>query len=82
VKEADNILRCPHCGGRDVRRSQQRGTWDSLMLVLRRVPQRCRGCQHRFYTYLSRAAEEAHKAVDDRKADDDRTTPAGRGEIR
>ncbi len=76
MKEADNTLRCPRCGGRDVRRSQQRGTWDSLMQVLRRVPQRCRGCRHRFYTYLSRAAEEEHKAADDH------TTPAGQGEIR
>jgi len=67
-----------------VRRSQQRGAWDSLMHALRRVPNRCRGCQHRFYTYLSRTAEQEHKAADDHddhKVPGDHTTPAGQSDI-
>ena len=82
MKEADKILRCPRCGGRDVRRSQQRGAWDSLMRALRRVPHRCRGCQNRFYVYLSRAADENDKVAEDHKVAGDHSTPAGQGEIR
>ena len=82
MKSVDNILRCPRCGGRDVRRSQQRGAWDSLMQALRRVPQRCRSCQNRFYTYLSPTADENHKDADDHKVAGDPTTPADQTEIR
>ena len=82
MKAVDNIRRCPRCGGRDVRRSQQRGAWDTLMQALRRVPQRCRSCQNRFYIYLSRTADEAHKVADVDKVADDHTTPAGQSEIR
>ena len=46
---ADNILRCPNCGGRDIRHTQHSGLVDNLMLLLQRVPFRCRGCQKRFY---------------------------------
>jgi len=81
MKAVDNILRCPRCGGRDVRRSQQRGAWDALMQALRRVPQRCRNCQNRFYTYLSPTADEEH-ADEERKVADDQATPPGRSEIR
>ena len=52
------------------------------MQALRRVPQRCRGCQHRFYTYLSRAADEEHKVTDDQKVADEHTTLADQNEIR
>jgi len=54
------------------------------MHALRRVPNRCRGCQHRFYTYLSRTAEEEHKAADDHddhKVAGDHITPAGQSDI-
>ncbi len=44
------------------------------MQFFRRVPQRCRGCQNRFYTYLSRADDEDPTSSD-------HTTPAGQGEI-
>ena len=81
MKAVDNIRRCPRCGGRDVRRSQQRGAWDTLMQALRRVPQRCRSCQNRFYIYLSRTADEDHKVAGDPKVADDPTTPAGQSEI-
>jgi len=85
MKSVDNILRCPRCGGRDVRRSQQRGAWDALMQALRRVPQRCRSCQHRFYTYLSRTADEDQEIADDpdqHKASGDHSTTAGQSETR
>jgi hypothetical protein len=52
------------------------------MQALRRVPQRCRSCQNRFYTYLSPTADEEHKIADDHKVADDHTTPAGESEIR
>ncbi len=45
------------------------------MLAFHRTPHRCRSCQHRFYTYLSPAAEDKNSASDP-------TTPAGQGEIR
>jgi hypothetical protein len=51
------------------------------MQGLRRVPQRCRGCQHRFYTYLSRTAAEDQKIAGDPKVAGDHTTPAGQNEI-
>jgi hypothetical protein len=52
------------------------------MQALRRVPHRCRSCQNRFYTYLSRAADEEQKAADDHKVAEDHTTPQGQSEIR
>jgi len=51
------------------------------MQALRRVPQRCRNCQNRFYTYLSPTADEEH-ADEERKVADDQATPPGRSEIR
>jgi len=45
------------------------------MQALRRIPQRCRSCQNRFYTYLPRV-------VDDVPAVPERVTPAGQSEIR
>jgi hypothetical protein len=45
------------------------------MQAFRRVPQRCRSCQNRFYTYLSRTAPADH-------TDPDGVTPAGQSEIR
>lgn len=82
MKEADKILRCPRCGGRDVRRSRHRRAWDSLMLALRRVPQRCRSCQNRFYTYLARAADEHQEVAGHQKAADQQTAPANQSETR
>jgi hypothetical protein len=81
VKLGDNILRCPRCGGRDVRRSTHRKPWDALMLVLRRVPQRCRGCQNRFYIYSAPGASE-HLAPADHGTPADQTSPASQTEIR
>jgi hypothetical protein len=52
------------------------------MQALRRVPQRCRSCQNRFYTYLSPTADENHKDADDHKVAGDPTTPADQTEIR
>ncbi|SPE33909.1 hypothetical protein SBA3_2070022 [Candidatus Sulfopaludibacter sp. SbA3] len=54
--EAENIIRCPRCGGRDIRHSYSHSLLDFFMTLLRRVPHRCRGCSRRFY----RAAAEAH----------------------
>jgi rubredoxin len=49
MTELDDTIRCPRCGGRDVRRSAFRGLLDSFMVALRRQPFRCRACQCRFY---------------------------------
>jgi hypothetical protein len=54
------------------------------MQAFRRVPHRCRSCQNRFYTYLSRTAIEEQKIAgdhDDHKVGGDHTTPAGQSEI-
>jgi DNA-directed RNA polymerase subunit RPC12/RpoP len=75
VKEVDNILRCPRCGGRDVRYSQHQGILDTLMLAFHRVPHRCRSCKHRFYIYLSQVATEEDPVSD-------QNTPAGPSETR
>lgn len=57
--EDDNILRCPNCGGRDVRRSMRAGLLDDLMQTFQRMPFRCRGCQHRFHRRVALEAGEA-----------------------
>jgi hypothetical protein len=52
------------------------------MLALRRVPQRCRSCQNRFYTYLARAADEHQEVAGHQKAADQQTAPANQSETR
>ena len=51
MREKTEIVRCPNCGGRDVRHSHSRGFWDALLAAFHRVPMRCRMCQRRFYIY-------------------------------
>ena len=42
-------LRCPSCGGADIRHSLPNGILDSMMLAFGRSPFRCRRCERRFY---------------------------------
>ena len=42
-------VRCPVCGGIDVRRSYPQGLRDAIMIRWGKPPLRCRGCTHRFY---------------------------------
>lgn len=55
--ETGNIVRCPNCGGRDVRRSKRAGLLDDLMRMLQRTPFRCRSCQHRFFRRVETEGE-------------------------
>src|SRR5471032_2883476 len=60
----DSKLRCPSCGGSDVRRSQSRGVLDNIMKMVRKSPFRCRGCSRRFYR---RDKPEPQSGVDEGK---------------
>jgi hypothetical protein len=62
--EPDHVMRCPRCFGRDVRRSQHRGVIDNFMKRLHRWPFRCRGCQNRFYSYVSKGKDEEVVAME------------------
>jgi hypothetical protein len=56
--DIEDTIRCPRCGGRDIRHSLPRGWKDSLLLALRRHPFRCRACKCRFYrSGLARTGE-------------------------
>jgi DNA-directed RNA polymerase subunit RPC12/RpoP len=50
---ADDKLRCPSCGGADVRHSLPRGLLDSFMMAFRKAPFRCRRCERRFYRHAA-----------------------------
>ena len=63
--ESVGHLRCPSCGGRDIRHSLQNGIRDYIMRFFRRQPYRCRRCRHRFYRYTApkgRGAEQLQDA--------------------
>jgi hypothetical protein len=55
----DGIIRCPDCGGADVRRSYAHGLADTILMLLGKKPLRCRGCERRFYRSLGEGAEAA-----------------------
>jgi len=65
------MLRCPSCGGHDVRRSHSRGLFDAVLSKFGKFPFRCRACTRRFYQYVPAEGEE----VEEIDQDDD-TTPA------
>ena len=47
-------------------RPSRKGTFlDAIMGKLRRVPFRCRGCQHRFYVYIPPERENVDDLADD-----------------
>jgi hypothetical protein len=48
----DAIIRCPTCGGSDIRRSLPRGPVDYVLIKLGRTPLRCRLCERRFYRVI------------------------------
>jgi hypothetical protein len=48
--KSDDRIRCPSCGGPDVRHSLPRGILDSIMGVFHKTPFRCRRCERRFYS--------------------------------
>jgi hypothetical protein len=53
-------IRCPSCGGADIRHSLPRGLLDSLMMAFGKAPFRCRGCERRFHRHVAApAAAEA-----------------------
>jgi transcriptional regulator NrdR family protein len=58
AREHDFVMRCPACGGHDVRRSYSRGILDAFMVGFHKVPFRCRGCTHRFYRNIAPKTED------------------------
>ena len=48
-EEPPEIVRCPQCGGRDIRQSYPRPFLDSIMTMFQMKPLRCRFCRNRFY---------------------------------
>jgi DNA-directed RNA polymerase subunit RPC12/RpoP len=46
---ASSGIRCPKCGGRDIRTSHRSTLLDFLMMQFDRMPLRCRGCSRRFH---------------------------------
>ena len=46
---ASSGIRCPKCGGRDIRTSHRSNLLDFLMMRFDRLPLRCRGCNRRFH---------------------------------
>ena len=53
TSEIDNRMRCPKCGGSDVRRSHSKLLADRIMEIFHKRPFRCRFCECRFYRYCS-----------------------------
>jgi DNA-directed RNA polymerase subunit RPC12/RpoP len=62
LTEKSEVVRCPKCGGRDVRHSHTRRMWDSFMAAFHRVPMRCRMCKGRFFVYERPDDEEEDTA--------------------
>jgi hypothetical protein len=50
---SDDTLRCPSCGGADIRHSLPRGLLDSFMMALGKAPFRCRRCERRFHRHVA-----------------------------
>lgn len=56
---AENVVRCPGCGGKDVRPSYSAaGLRDLIMRAFSLFPFRCRECRRRFYRRLKVEEEE------------------------
>ena len=53
LSDTGQLICCPRCLARDVRKSHQHKTFDWIMHVLLAAPVRCRGCGKRFYERLS-----------------------------
>jgi DNA-directed RNA polymerase subunit RPC12/RpoP len=49
---SDQPIRCPACGGKDIRSSYPAGWWDKVMYSLGKEPLRCRRCEKRFFHRL------------------------------
>jgi hypothetical protein len=52
LPEPPEIVRCPRCGGRDIRQSYPKPLLDSIMTMFQMKPLRCRFCRCRFYKRL------------------------------
>jgi DNA-directed RNA polymerase subunit RPC12/RpoP len=63
MQTADVKVRCPSCGGADIRRSLPRGLIDALFTVFGQRPVRCRRCHHRFYRVLLENEAEDHASA-------------------
>jgi hypothetical protein len=64
VTNDSRVIRCPNCGGRDIRPSLANGLWDALMKALGRAPMRCRQCQTRFHPRPPRKDEDEDEEED------------------
>ncbi|HTX34735.1 MAG TPA: hypothetical protein VME43_06935 [Bryobacteraceae bacterium] len=62
----DAIIRCPSCGGSDIRRSLPRGPIDYVFMKLGKKPVRCRGCERRFYRTLVEPANPGEGPPEER----------------
>jgi uncharacterized protein with PIN domain len=54
----DELVRCPKCGGADIRKSRRNTLVDSMMSIFSFSALRCRNCRNRFYRRLWEDAEE------------------------
>jgi DNA-directed RNA polymerase subunit RPC12/RpoP len=52
IPEPQSVVRCPRCGGADIRLSFRRPLLDGIMTMFRMTPLRCRACRHRFFKRL------------------------------
>jgi DNA-directed RNA polymerase subunit RPC12/RpoP len=50
--KSENGIRCPSCGGRDIRTSHSRTILDSILQMFQKTALRCRGCSRRFYKHI------------------------------
>jgi len=73
------MVRCPSCGGHDVRRSHSQGMFDAFMSSFRKRPFRCRACGRRFYKYVPASGEpDDEEDTEQDAAEDQRETGHGR----
>jgi DNA-directed RNA polymerase subunit RPC12/RpoP len=61
-------VRCPGCGGPDIRSSQRGGILDNIMTMFRRSPYRCRNCRRRFFILDSSKPEPAVEEKEEKEA--------------
>jgi DNA-directed RNA polymerase subunit RPC12/RpoP len=54
----DDSIRCPECGGTDVRRSLSKRFFDHIPGIFSYSAMRCRSCRHRFYCRFDEEIEE------------------------
>jgi hypothetical protein len=55
VSAAGQLVCCPRCMAKDIRKSHRSSFWDVIMQSLLASPLRCRACGKRFYKRLNPA---------------------------